>query len=188
MASFRKNSSRKRSRVFSSSEDEEDLENMSKEANYNSIPNAGDVESSANSTTSMNATKVPAFAAPAAPASTRRQPEYETRVLEKTLSGAGLKLDPSPDVSRAHVLDCDQAVFQKSLSKALKQFLNPDDIDTFCTELITLLESNDDVLVKALNPTKTSSSCDTARSTSKIMGHFVTTLRLYTLIYKLSLC
>jgi hypothetical protein len=47
----------------------------------------------------------------------------------------------------------------------LKNVLNPDDVDTFADEAIALLESSDDRLVKALSPTKTASSCQTARST-----------------------
>jgi hypothetical protein len=51
------------------------------------------------------------------------------------------------------------------LFTGLKNVLNPDDVDTFADEAIALLESSDDRLVKALSPTKTASSCQTARST-----------------------
>ena len=155
MSSHRKSSS-KRSRVFDSDEeedDEADLENVSKKANSNSIPNPEDITRNS----SLNSTKN----------QTIKKPEFETRVLEKTLKQAGLELELSSDQTRAHKLNCDQAVFQTKLCKSLKQFLNPDDGETFNNELIALLDSNDDALYKALNPTRTLSSCSTARSTGK---------------------
>jgi hypothetical protein len=152
-------STKKRSRVFSSEEeedDEADLENVSKKVNSNSIPNHEDVTRNS----SLNSTKN----------QTIKKPEFVTRVLEKTLKQAGLELDFSSDPAKAHKLSCDQAVFQTKLSKSLKQFLNPDDGEAFNTELIALLEWKDDALYKALNPTRTLSSCSTARSTGKLVS------------------
>ena len=152
----RRKSNKKRSRVFSSEEEEDDdadLENVSKKANSNSIPNHEDLTRNS----SINSTKN----------QTIKKPEFETRVLEKTLKQAGFELDLSSDQTQAHKLNCDQAVFQTKLSKSVKQFLNPDDGETFNNELIALLESNDDALHKALNPTRTLPSCSTARSTGK---------------------
>lgn len=60
-----------------------------------------------------------------------------------------------------------QAVFQKKFSSALRRFLNPDHVGCVITEVIELLESSDIALYKALNPTKTDSSCLSARSIGK---------------------
>lgn len=134
------------SRVFSSDEDDDDdLENSRKRANTNS---------------NTNSTSVPN---PKRPASSDSQ--LKTSVFEKTLKESGLNLDTSGDPVRSHILICDQAVFQKKLSANLKKFLNPDNVETFCNESIELLESSDEALTKALNPTKTSPSCQSARST-----------------------
>ena len=43
--------------------------------------------------------------------------------------------------------------------------LNPDDVETFSNEVIAVVESSDEALMKALYPTKTSSACQSARST-----------------------
>jgi hypothetical protein len=47
----------------------------------------------------------------------KKKPEFETRVLEKILRESGLEPDFGRDLSRPHVLNSDQAVFQQKLSK-----------------------------------------------------------------------
>ena len=147
----------KRSRVFSSDDDDDDdevagIENASKRANVNSVRTSEDFRG----LSSLNQTKTP-----------DQRPLFESRVLEKTLRESGLEPDFSSEPTKYHVLTCDQAVFQKKVSKAMKQFLNPDDVETFSNEVIALLESSDEALMKALYPTKTSSACQSARSTGR---------------------
>jgi hypothetical protein len=95
----------KRSRVFSSDEDEEEnlgLENVSKRANINSGRNSEDFRG----VSSLNQTKDKSL-----------KSLFESRVLEKTLRESGLEPDFSHDVTKSHVLVSDQ------VSLFLKLFL-----------------------------------------------------------------
>ena len=98
------------------------------------------------------------------PLGQEKRPEFETRVLEKTLRECGLEPDFSKDLSKLYILASDQSVFQKKISMAIRFFQNPDHKGIFVEELIELLERSDESLKKALGPTKTSPACKTARS------------------------
>jgi len=68
-----------------------------------------------------------------------------------------------------------QAVFQKKFSTEIRRFLNPDHVEQINSELIDLLNSSDIALYKALNPTRTDSSCLSARSTGNIIEKSICT-------------
>ena len=152
----------KRTRTISSSDDDDgadvDVENASKRANVDSARTS----ESFRALDSINSSKEKSFL----------RSEFPSRVLEKTLRECGLVPDFSKDTSKFHVLESDQAVFQKKITNAVRYFQNPDHKGIFVEELIELLDSRDESLQKALGPTKTSPACQTARSSCTLFHNF----------------